>query len=104
MSVMSLSKDEIEKIIRESVEAGTANGVETGVKRVLQTYGFDVDNPLEMQADFAHARYVRKGCYTIRKTVVIGVIGSVITALTAGVFMLLEEAKYMWVAIRNIGS
>ena len=99
---MSLSKKEIEEVIKSAVAEGTATGVETGVKRVLQTYGFDIENPLEMQADFAHTRYVRRGCYTIRKTIVVGIIGSVITALTAGVFMLLEEFRLMWEAAKGL--
>lgn len=67
---MGLTKKEIEELVRLSVAAGTAQGVEQGVEAVLIKYGFDVSDPLEMQADFAHVRKTRIGCENIRNNVV----------------------------------
>ena len=90
---MSLSKKEIENLVKQSVAAGTAQGVEQGVETVLTKYGFDVGDPIEMQKDMAHIRYLRNGCEGVRKNIVVGFVGSVLTAVGTGVFMLWETAK-----------
>lgn len=92
---MSLSKKEIEELVRQSVAAGTAQGVEQGVETVLMKYGFDIKDPLEMQKDMAHIRYLRNGCDGIRKTVVVSLIGGGLTALGTGIFILIETLKGM---------
>ena len=92
---MTLTKEEIEEIVKQSVAAGTAKGVEKGVETVLIKYGFDVTDPLEMQKDMAHIRYLRNGCDNIRKTMVVSTVGGVLTAVGTGVFLLWETARGM---------
>lgn len=67
---MELSKEEIDELIRQAVSAGTAQGVEQGVETVLLKYGFDVKDPLAMQADFAHMRKTRVGCENVRENII----------------------------------
>ena len=92
---MSLSSDEIKELVKQSVAAGTAQGVEQGVETVLTRYGFDIADPLEMQKDMAHIRYLRNGCDGIRKTVVVSLIGGGLTAIGTGIFILVEALKGM---------
>lgn len=71
------------KLLDVATEGGKA-----GAKSVLIQLGVDVDNPLDMQADFLHVRNHRLGTEqfskTAKRTLVIAGIGGTLTILAIG--------------------
>jgi hypothetical protein len=68
--------------------AVATEGGKVGAKSVLTTLGVDVDNPLDMQADFQHLRNNRLGSEqfgkTVKRTLIMAFIGGAITVLGVG--------------------
>lgn len=69
--MVNLSKEELRSLIRETVHES------------LTQMGFDVEKPLEVQADLRMLREWRSTSKSVRKTVVFMVLGAIVSGAVA---------------------
>jgi len=65
---MSLSKEDLQQIVDE-VQGTMKDACKDAVEEVLEKYGVDVKEPIEVQKDFAYIRVLRKGVASLRKRI-----------------------------------
>lgn len=92
---MVTERNGLSRAQRVLVKAAAEDAGRAAAKETLTALGVDVDNPLEMQADFGWVRKSRVGSEDLRKWAKRSAMGIAVTAIAYGLW---ELAKAWWQA------